>query len=59
MISKRWLLVFVIGILIMIDGVGSILDYSNQGMLDHSVRIARFFAGLILAVIGFKFWRKE
>ena len=55
MISKRWLLVFVIGILIMIDGAGSIIVYSNQGILDHSVRIARFFAGMILAIVSMKF----
>ena len=57
MASKRWLIVLTIGLLVMIDGVGSIIVYYNQGMLDHSVRIARFFAGMILAIMGAKFMK--
>jgi NhaP-type Na+/H+ and K+/H+ antiporter len=54
MVSKKWLLVFIIGILVMADGIGSILWYYNQGFPDHLTRIARFCAGLILAIIAMK-----
>jgi len=57
-ISKRWLLVFIIGILVMADGIGSILWYYNQGFPDHLTRILRFFAGLILAIVAAKSIKK-
>jgi len=56
-LSKKWLLLLLIfGILLVIDGIGSILVYSQQPFLfDHLVRLFRVAIGIIVIYISIKF----
>ena len=54
---KKWLLLLsIFGILLVIDGIGSILVYSEQPLIfDHLIRLFRVTIGIIIIYIGIKF----
>jgi len=55
--TKKWyLLLLIFGILLVIDGIGSILVYSEQPIIfDHLIRLFRVIIGFIIIYIGVKF----
>lgn len=55
--SKKWLLLLsIFGVLLIIDGIGSIIVYSEQPLIfDHLVRLVRVSIGIIIIYISMKF----
>ncbi len=46
------IVLLVVGVWLMLDGVGSILVYWHQSILEHAVRCIRFVCGAIVTLAG-------